>query len=49
MAVESLQAGRHLGVGYNRIAYKDRWGVVGEEEDDWSFNRILEYKQNHRQ
>ena len=30
------------GIGYNRIAYAGRWGVVGEKTSDWTYKQILE-------
>ena len=34
--------GGSVGFGYNRIAYKDRWGVVGELTPDWAYRQVLE-------
>ena len=42
MAIEGVEAGRNIGVGYNRIAFKDRWGVVGQQSDDWAFEKVYE-------
>jgi len=29
--------GGDLGIGYNRIAYAGRWGVVGEQPINWAY------------
>ena len=42
MGVEGEEAGRHIGVGYNRIGHKDRWGVVGELPEEWTYQQIWE-------
>ena len=34
--------GGHVGVGSRRIAYKDRWGVVGELSPDWAYQQVWE-------
>lgn len=36
MAIE----GGPVGFGHNRIAYKDRWGVVGELNSDWAYRQV---------
>ena len=34
--------GGHVGVGSKRIAYKDRWGVVGQLSPDWAYQQVWE-------
>jgi hypothetical protein len=29
--------GRELGIGYRRIAYAGRWGIVGEQPINWAY------------
>ena len=31
-----------IGIGYGRVAYAGRWGVVGEKPVDWAYRQILE-------
>ena len=38
MAIE----GGCIGVGYNRLAYKDRWAVVGEKPSSWAYEQVWE-------
>lgn len=37
--------GGHIGIGYGRVAYNARWGVVGEKEAYWPYAQIL-YENN---
>ena len=37
MAIE----GGHIGIGYGRVAYNARWGVVGEKDPDWPYYQVL--------
>jgi hypothetical protein len=32
----------HIGFGKNRVAYKGRWGVVGELPPDWAYQQVWE-------
>lgn len=34
--------GGPVGIGHNRLAYKDRWGVVGELTSDWVYRQVWE-------
>ncbi len=38
MAIE----GGGIGIGYERIAFRDRWGIVGEKEITWPYTHIYE-------
>ena len=38
----ALEGGTLLGVGRNRIAYRDRWGIVGERHDNWPYQQVFE-------
>lgn len=40
---EMLLEGGPVGIGYNRIAYNDRWGVVGERELSWVYDQAFKY------
>lgn len=31
-----------VGIGYNRIAYAGRWGIVGEQPVNWAYRQVLE-------
>jgi hypothetical protein len=33
--------GEVIGVGHSRIAYRDRWGVVGERDAGWTYQQIF--------
>lgn len=33
--------GGHVGIGYGRVAYNARWGVVGEKEVSWPYHQVL--------
>ncbi len=30
-----------IGIGYSRIAYAGRWGVVGEQATSWPYHEVL--------
>jgi hypothetical protein len=30
-----------VGVGYKRIAYAGRWGVVGEGSNNWAYQTVF--------
>lgn len=34
--------GGDLGIGYDRIAYAGRWGVVGEQKANWAYQAALQ-------
>jgi hypothetical protein len=36
MAIE----GDVIGIGHQRIAYRDRWGVVGEKYTNWTYSQV---------
>lgn len=36
MAIE----GGVIGIGHKRIAYRDRWGVVGERDVEWTYQQV---------
>ena len=38
----ALDGGISLGVGRARIAYRDRWGVVGEKDEGWTYRQVYE-------
>ena len=31
-----------MGIGYNRIAFAGRWGIVGEYPCNWAYRQVLE-------
>lgn len=31
-----------IGIGYGRVAYAGRWGIVGEKPVDWGYKQIIE-------
>jgi hypothetical protein len=33
--------GGYFGVGYGRVAYNARWGVVGEKDMGWPYLQVL--------
>ena len=33
--------GGAMGFGKNRIAYRDRWGVVGEKDIGWAYQQVF--------
>lgn len=35
------------GIGYNRIAYAGRWGVVGEQKVVWPYRQVLETENSY--
>lgn len=39
---EMVYNGGIAGIGYNRIAYAGRWGVVGEQPVNWAYRQVLE-------
>lgn len=43
---EMAAEGGELGVGYQRIGYRSRWGVVGEIDSDWTYQQVLENNSN---
>jgi len=34
--------GGSIGIGYRRIAYAGRWGVVGEQPTNWAYQEALQ-------
>lgn len=38
MAIE----GGEIGIGRKRVAFKDRWGVVGELDTNWTYQQVFE-------
>ena len=38
----ALDGGVPLGVGRARVAYRDRWGVVGERDEGWTYQKVYE-------
>lgn len=39
---EMTSNGGIAGVGYQRIAYAGRWGIVGEQQVNWPYRQVLE-------
>ena len=39
---EMASSGPTIGIGYNRIGYAGRWGVVGEQSPDWAYQQVLD-------
>lgn len=39
---EMALEGDVMGVGRNRIAHRDRWGVVGERDAGWTYQQVFE-------
>ena len=39
---EMVLNGGVAGIGYNRIAYAGRWGIVGEQKINWPYRQVLE-------
>lgn len=37
--------GGDIGIGYGRVAYAGRWGVVGEQSVNWAYQQALEQQQ----
>lgn len=31
-----------IGIGYGRIAYAGRWGIVGEKPIDWAYRQVMD-------
>ena len=34
--------GQVIGIGQKRIAYRDRWGVIGERDVGWTYQQVFE-------
>lgn len=34
--------GGDIGVGYGRVAYAGRWGVVGESSVNWGYREVFD-------
>ncbi len=39
---EMALEGDVIGVGRNRIAHRDRWGVVGERDAGWTYQQVFD-------
>ena len=42
LGISEMGKEQDLGIGYGRIAYAGRWGIVGEKPCDWAYGQILE-------
>jgi hypothetical protein len=36
--------GGEVGIGYGRVAYAGRWGIVGEQPPNWAYQSALEQR-----
>jgi len=41
MSIAEIGMSGPFGIGYGRIGYSSRWGILGEKEPDWPYYQVF--------